>query len=181
MILKNVTVAYDKTVIDNFSYTFKDRGVYCIYAPSGRGKTTLLNVIAGLRRFKGEIENKGSISYLFQDDRLLPWLSAEGNISVVEPDKQKAQYYMSAFGVSEFADKLPGELSGGMKRRTALVRCLAFNADIYLLDEPLRGLDEVNAGIVREEIRRLGEEKLVIVVTHDESDASLLQATRILL
>ena len=178
--IKDLTVKFDKTVLKNVNLTF-EKGVYCIFAPSGRGKTTLLNAIVGLIKYKGEIDIKGSISYVFQEDRLLNWLSAKENIMLVSPDKKKAEKYMDILGVTEFQDKKAQELSGGMKRRCALVRGLAYNADIYLLDEPFRALDEQNAKKVIDIINEMAKEKLFIVVTHNEEDIKLLNAKKVLL
>ncbi len=178
--IKDLTVKFDKTVLKNVNLTF-EKGVYCISAPSGRGKTTLLNAIAGLIKYKGEIEIQGNISYIFQDDRLLNWLSAKENIMLVEPDKNMAEQLMEKLGVSEFQHKKVRELSGGMKRRCALVRGLAYNADIYLLDEPFRALDENNAQKVRDIINAMAKDKLFIVVTHNEEYIKLLNAQKVLL
>ncbi len=178
--ISNLTVKYKKTVIDGFSYEFS-KGIYCIFAPSGKGKTTLFNAIAGLVNYDGEIVCDGEISYLFQEDRLLPWLTAYKNIMLTARDKNAAEHYINKFGIAEFADKKPSEMSGGMQRRCALARCFAFGGSIYLLDEPFRGLDEGNAGLVREEIKKLGENAAVLVVTHDETDTASLNATKVIL
>ncbi len=179
--ISNLIVKFDKTVINNFNISFPSKGVFCIYAPSGTGKTTLLNAIAGLVKFSGNIEIDGKISYLFQEDRLLNWLTAKENIMIVEPENEKVIKYSDLFGVTEFIDEMPQNLSGGMKRRVALVRTLAYNADIYLLDEPFKGLDECNVEKVYNAIKEISEDKLVLVVTHNEQDAVNLNAEKILL
>ena len=166
--------------IENLTVKF-DKVVYWIYAPSGRGKTTLLNAIAGLVKYKGNIITTGKISYIFQEDRLLNWLTAKQNIMLVEPDKNTASKYIDYLGINEFENKLVQELSGGMKRRCALVRGLAFEADIYLLDEPFRALDEDNAEKVRNIIKQMADNKLFIIVTHNEEDYKLLNAKKVLL
>lgn len=176
--IKNLTVKYDKVVLDNVNLNFS-KGVYCIVAPSGTGKTTLFNAIVGLVKYSGNITVKGKISYLFQEDRLLNWLNAKENIMLVEPDEIKVQEYIKIFGVDEFFYEMPQNLSGGMKRRVALVRTLAYNADIYLLDEPFKGLDEDNAQKVREVIKDISQTKLVLIVTHDEQDILKLNAEKV--
>ncbi len=178
--IENLTVKFDKVVLQDINLNF-DKGVYCIYAPSGRGKTTLLNAIAGLVKYKGNIITKGKISYIFQEDRLLNWLTAKQNIMLVEPDKNSALKYIDYLGINEFENKLVQELSGGMKRRCALVRGLAFEADIYLLDEPFRALDEDNAEKVRNIIKQMADDKLFIIVTHNDDDYKLLNAKKVLL
>ena len=179
--IENLTVKYDKTVLNNVNLEFGKNGVYCIVAPSGTGKTTLFNAIVGLVDFSGKIVVNGKISYLFQEDRLLNWLNAKENIMLVEPDAKKVEDYSNSFGVDEFYLEMPQNLSGGMKRRVALVRTLAYDADVYLLDEPFKGLDEDNAQKVRNVIKQISQNKLVLVVTHDEEDVSKLNAEKILL
>ncbi len=178
--INNLSVSFDKKVIENFSFVF-EKGVYAVFGPSGTGKTTLLNAICGLVKFKGEISVSGKISYLFQEDRLLDWFNVEENILLVEPNKEKALAYMNKFGVDEYKEKYPKELSGGMKRRCALVRCLSYEADIILLDEPFRGLDDTNVDIVRKEIKKLAKDKLIIIVTHSEADVEALGAEKVMI
>lgn len=177
--IEDLTVKFDKVVLNKVNMTFSDNGVFCIYAPSGTGKTTLLNAIAGLVKYSGRIELNGRISYLFQEDRLLNWLNAKQNVMLLEPAEDVAQRYMNAFGVNEFESEMPQNLSGGMKRRVALARALAYDADVYLLDEPFRGLDEDNVKKVQREINKLAHNKLVLVVTHDPQDTVELNAQRI--
>lgn len=179
--IENLTVIYDKIVLDNVNMHFPSNGVFCIYAPSGTGKTTLLNAIAGLVKYSGQIKVNGRISYLFQEDRLLNWLTARQNVMLLEPVSDVAQKYMEAFGIHEFESEMPQNLSGGMKRRVALARTLAYDADIYLLDEPFKGLDEDNVKKVQNEINSLAQNKLVLVVTHDPQDAVELNAQKVLL
>lgn len=179
--IENLTVKYDKVVIENFNFHFPNSGIYCIFAPSGTGKTTLLNAIAGLIKFSGNIIVNGKISYLFQEDRLFNWLNSKENIMLVEPSIEKAEEYISAFKVDEFINDMPQNLSGGMKRRVALVRALAYEADVYLLDEPFKGLDDENAQKVRDVIKNISQNKLVLLVTHDEQDVIKLDAKKILL
>jgi NitT/TauT family transport system ATP-binding protein len=179
--IENLSVKYDKTVLSGINLQFADNGIYCIYAPSGYGKTTLLNVIAGLVKYGGNVSVDGSVSYMFQEDRLLNWMTAEENIMFVEPSKEKAEEYMRLLGINEFKNKKPQELSGGMKRRCALVRCLAFEKDIYLLDEPFKGLDEANIIVACDILKSMARNKLIILVTHNEDDVKKLDAHKILL
>ncbi len=179
--IENLTVKFDKTVIKDFSVFLPSKGVYCIFAPSGVGKTTLLNAIAGLVKYSGKIDVLGKISYLFQEDRLFNWLTVKQNIMIIEPDPEKVEKYAEAFGVNDFINEMPQELSGGMRRRVGLVRTLAFDADVFLLDEPFNGLDEENVKKVYEVIKEISKEKLVLLVTHNEQDAINLNAEKILL
>jgi len=177
--INKLSVSFDKKVIDGLTLSIHENGVYCIYAPSGRGKTTLFNAIAGLIKYSGEIKYDGRIAYLFQEDRLLPWENARNNVLIVASDSDKADYYIEKFGITDFSEKPSAKLSGGMKRRVAIARCFAYGGDIYLLDEPFKGLDRDNALLVAEEIKKLAPNAIVLVVTHDDDDTALLNAKRI--
>lgn len=138
-----------------FSYggkeVFKDfflelpAGVCCIRGVSGRGKTTLLRLIAGLLRpDRGTISGVPErVSYMFQEDRLLPWKSAAGNVAAVLPKHraEEAGFWLDAVELGKEADSLPENLSGGQRRRISLARALAFGGKLLLLDEPFEGLD----------------------------------------
>ena len=174
---EQLTVKFEKTVLCDLNFALTQNGVYCMTGPSGIGKSTLLNAIAGLVSYSGTICTEGKISYLFQEDRLLPWLNALENVRLVLKEHfERAEYYIGKFGLTEAADKMPEELSGGMRRRCALARCFAYDGNILLLDEPFRGLDNENADIVREEINALAKERIVLLVTHDPEDIGKLEA-----
>ncbi|MCL1974942.1 MAG: ATP-binding cassette domain-containing protein, partial [Firmicutes bacterium] len=142
--------------------------------PSGCGKTSLLLLLAGLLRPQaGKIqglENK-RLSMLFQEDRLLPWLSAAENVALVLPANQakEALFWLELVELAQEKEQLPGELSGGMRRRVALARALAYNGDILLLDEPTNGLDNDLTHRILERIEELYAERLIITVSHDIS------------
>ncbi len=172
--IRNLSVSFREPVFENLNCDFPDNGIFCIMATSGKGKTTFFNVIAGLIDYTGQVEKTGSVGYLFQNDRLLPWYSAKKNISLSATDTEKTEYYIKAFGIDEFEDKKVRELSGGMKRRCAIARCFAFDADIYLLDEPFRGLDDGNKQKVIDEIIKISDKKLCVVITHDKEDVTKL-------
>ena len=175
--VKDLTVNFEKTVLHDVSFTLPQNGIYCITGPSGIGKSTLLNAIAGIVPYSGTVLAEGKIAYLFQEDRLLPWFSALENVRLVLKENfDRAEYYIRKFGLSEAAGKFPAELSGGMQRRCALARCFAYDGDILLLDEPFRGLDEGNADIVRREIKDLAGRRVILVVTHDGEDIKKLAA-----
>ena len=172
--IDNVTFEYDKqTVIKDLSYEFKYRAVTAITGASGSGKTTLLYLLSGLSKAnKGNIINDHKkIAVVFQEPRLLPWLSALENVTVTGADQAQAKRLIAAlFPNEDVSKKYPDELSGGMKQRIAIARALAYDPDLLLLDEAFKGLDAktraLTADIVFNEIKG----KTCILITHDESD-----------
>lgn len=155
---------------------------------SGCGKTTLLRILAGLdREFEGTIEGVSeSISFMFQEDRLLPWQNVKGNIEFVLKDvmdktamQEAVTRMIEAVQLSGHEDKRPAELSGGMKRRVALARSFCYPARLLLMDEPFKGFDEkLNDEMIalfRELYVKTG--KNVVLVTHDLSIADKLDCT----
>lgn len=182
--LKNIDFSYgDKSVLKDFSLSLPQKGAVCLFGASGLGKTTVLRLIAGLEKpDRGTVEgfeNK-RITYIFQEDRLLPWRTAKENVALAlatEPNaERKAVAQLSALGLANDADRYPAEMSGGMCRRVAAARALAPESDVLLADEPFTGLDGENRRILASLLRKKAEEGLVLVVTHDNGDAALLNA-----
>lgn len=181
--INGATKKYGKDdVLRDFSAVFPEKGVVCLFGPSGCGKTTLLNCIAGLTELDaGEIAGIGGarVSCLFQEDRLLPWITAEENVAAVlrgagEQNLQKARELLSRVGLSGAGRKRPGELSGGMRQRVAIARALAFAGDIYLMDEPFHALDEASKQEIIALFRQKTPDCLKILVTHDRNEAEQL-------
>lgn len=181
--IKNVKKSFqEKTVLDGFSLKFPSSGTVCLFGPSGCGKTTLLNCIAGLMKpDAGEILGIDGckISYLFQEDRLLPWITAGENVAAVlrggaERNAERAGEWLKRVGLSGEAEKRPSELSGGMRRRVSIARALAYGGDLYLLDEPFRALDEKSKFGIIDLFQRETESALKILVTHDAREAESL-------
>ncbi len=173
--VKNLSFSYgDKVVFDNFCAGFSS-GISCITGPSGRGKTTLLRIIGGLEKnFQGEVKCPYSkIGYVFQEDRLLPKISAAENVLAVmsERDIKKAVNWLEKLGLEE-ADTmaLPGNLSGGQQRRIAIARCLAYEPDLILLDEPFKGLDPALAEKVAKVIKETGVPTIAVLHSKEEID-----------
>ncbi|MBQ2775722.1 MAG: ABC transporter ATP-binding protein [Clostridia bacterium] len=174
--VKNISKSFDsKKVLDNISTVIPDSGIFAVSGVSGSGKTTFMRILAGLETpDSGTIEGLDGkkISVMFQKDRLLPWHSALDNVAVV-CDKEKAKEWLKKVELSAAAGKKPSELSGGMCRRVALARALAFEGDILFLDEPFKGLDIELRDRMAELIKEFAKTKPVILITHDRWEASL--------
>lgn len=177
--LIHVRMAYgDKQIFDDLSFSFACPGQYAVLGPSGRGKTTLLRLIAGLERPRsGQIlmpENT-RIAFCFQEDRLLPFKTILENVALVCGGKETAQHWLERVGLGSEGGSYPASLSGGMKRRAALARALAFDAPVLLMDEPFRALDPDTHADMLALVREAAKNKLLILVTHDEADAKGMQ------
>ena len=171
MVCKELTVSFgDKAVLDRFSLQIPDRGVTALSGPSGCGKTTLLRVLAGLERPQGgavEDIRPQDTAILFQDDRLLPWRTVEQHLTDVLPRERWGEVPgMLALAELEGEEKTrPAALSGGMGRRLALARCLALDAQLYLLDEPFAGVDLPRALRILDRLKTLPAP--VLLVSHE--------------
>ncbi len=175
MKVTDLTVRYaDKTVLDELTLTLPDRGLTFLMGPSGRGKTTLLRVLAGLLTpDRGSVEVPGRPVMLFQEDRLFPTLDALGQVEAVLSKERRgeAPALLELVELSDAAHKRPGELSGGMARRVALARCLAVEGDLLLLDEPFAGVDLERAKRIMERLKAL--DKPILLTGHSPELAAL--------
>lgn len=177
MEIRNLCKSYGHlNILNKFSLSLPQQGIVCLLGPSGCGKTTLLRLLARLEEpDAGEIlgiDNK-KIAMVFQEDRLISSLNALRNISVVN-EHYDALSLMKALGIHEAADKPIAQLSGGMQRRVALARAIAYEGDVMLMDEPFKGLDQETKQKAMDLVRPLGQAGLLIFVTHDLSEASYL-------
>ena len=167
--LRDVTLRYgDKLVLDRLSLEIPD-GLTALSGPSGCGKTTLLRVIAGLTRPEsGTVsgENPARTAFLFQEDRLLPWRTAEQQITDVLPRGQKGEgaRWLAFAELTGEGGAYPAALSGGMARRLALARCAALGGELLLLDEPFAGVDRSRADRIMGRLRALNVP--VVLATH---------------
>ena len=179
--LKNLTLAYgEKTVIDSLDYEFPERGIVVVKGASGAGKTTLLRIISGLEKnFNGELITPENfrVALAFQEYRLFDSLTALKNLTEVlfekatPEDVSRCLSMLRRLGISESdARLLPRELSGGMKQRVSLARAFLREADALILDEPTKELDADHVRSVLELIKEQSGDRLVILVTHRESD-----------
>ncbi len=183
--IKNLTKAYDgQAVLENLSLTFDDGSFTCIMGKSGVGKTTLLNILMGLENADSGVicglDDK-KVSVVFQENRLCNNITALLNIKmVIQKDSRitddKISEYLRRIGLGNDLKKPVIEYSGGMKRRVAILRALLADFDLLIMDEPLKGLDDETKETVIALIKELTKEKTVIMTTHDDSEASLLEA-----
>ena len=164
-------------VLEDISLALPEKGFCAITGRSGRGKTTLLYLIAGLYKpDRGSIQRNGeTISMVFQEDRLLPWETAAQNDAIAST-REIAAKLLTELGLGAELDKYPKELSGGMRRRVAIARALAVGAPLVIMDEPFSGLDTENHSAAAGVILEYTAGSTLIVVTHDTGDAELLGA-----
>ncbi len=193
--LKNVSMNYQTETdeieaIKNMSFSCNEGEFLSLIGPSGCGKTTVLSIIAGLMKpTGGEIlidgkENDKSLDnlgYMLQKDQLFPWRTIEKNVFLPleikkindKPHKEYARSLLKKYGLIDFKDKYPDQLSGGMRQRAALIRTLVADPKILLLDEPFSALDYQTRLSVCDDVYGIIKEegKTAVLVTHDISEA----------
>ena len=176
----NITKTYNKTkVLDGFSLSVANGEKIVLMGESGVGKTTLLDIAAGLVKCdSGEFKTDRRIAYMFQEPRLLPTFDVQEN--VMAPLKSKDRHklgenYLKQVELWDHKDKYPSELSGGMAQRVAFARFLAFaeetDANLLLLDEPFSAIDEEMRDRMISLLLDFAKEKSVIYVTHNSTEA----------
>ena len=179
--LDNISKSYDgKTILKDFNLKLERGETAACMGASGSGKTTLLRIIAGLETAdSGRVEiNANRISVLFQEDRLLPWLNVYDNLAIVNNDDAHIRELLDAVELTSEMNKLPNELSGGMKYRLAMARCFAHDGDLLLIDEPFQGLDaETKQRIIDKLWKKKSKKKTIFLITHSEDDKKLANRT----
>ncbi len=184
------TVRGEVVAAKGLSFSVDEGEFVAIIGPSGCGKTTLLSLAAGLLKpSAGSIERRGSYGYMLQKDELFSWRTIEKNIFLpLEIRKQntpqarkRALGLAEKYGLKDFLKSYPAQLSGGMRQRAALIRTLATDPDVLLLDEPFSALDYQTRLNVCEDVSNIirSEKKTALLITHDISEAISL-ADRIL-
>ena len=176
--ITGISKSFDgKRVLENVSFTVNEGECVALTGASGAGKTTLMRIIAGLETpDSGEItfEKPMKATFVFQENRLLENKSVLENILAVVPDKNRAEYFLKRCGLYDDRAKKAKSLSGGMKRRLAIARALAYGGELYFLDEPLRELDSDTLSAVAELIKEEIKNKTAILITHDSTALTLL-------
>lgn len=196
--LKNINLTYqtlktETEAIKNTSLTISEGEFVSIVGPSGCGKTTILSMISGLLKpTSGEIllcdepvtKVSTNVGYMLQRDNLFEWLNVNQNVNIGVKinhnknclTKEKIQDLISKYGLAGFEKSKPSELSGGMRQRVSLIRTLALNPKILLLDEPFSALDYQTRLSVQNDIHSIikSENKTAILVTHDISEAVVM-------
>jgi NitT/TauT family transport system ATP-binding protein len=168
--------------LDRISLDVDEGEFVCLVGASGCGKTTLLNLVAGLDRpGAGEISVEGKPALLFQEAALFPWLTAEKNVELAlrvrnVPRAQRSRQVadlLHTVRLDGFGDRRPHELSGGMRQRVALARALAQETQVLLMDEPFGALDAITRDLLHDEIERVWTEAgiTVLFVTHNVREA----------
>lgn len=171
--------------IKDISFSIKEKEFISIVGPSGCGKSTILTILAGIiKDYEGEIiynKNKLKIGYMLQEDSLFPWrtvldnacLGLEIKKELNKKTKQNVINLLNKYGLKDFINNYPDTLSGGLKQRVALIRTLAINPDILLLDEPFSALDYQTRLALSDDLKNIikQEGKTAIMVTHDITEA----------
>lgn len=194
------TLTAETIALKDISFTVENGEFVSIVGPSGCGKSTLLNIISGLIKpssgeiyIDGEIQNGYSekLGYMFQKDQLFEWLTVLENVSLGlkikkklnDESKRKLEKLLKNYNLWDFKDHYPRQLSGGMRQRVALIRTLALDPEVLLLDEPFSALDYQTRLNVSDEIFEIikREGKTALMVTHDISEAISMSSRVIVL
>jgi ABC-type nitrate/sulfonate/bicarbonate transport system ATPase subunit len=190
-------------VIDTVSFGVAAGEFVCLLGPNGCGKTTLLRIIGGLEpATRGVVLLDGKpvvagdaherkVGVVFQEDRLLPWMTLEQNVALVlkplglaGPERRAvARRQLALAGLAGFEAYYPGRVSGGMRQRAAIARALAIQPDVLLMDEPFGALDAQNRRIMQNEVRRIWKEtgRTILFVTHSIEEAVAVGTTLVML
>ena len=190
-------------VIDSVSFDIEAGEFVCLLGPNGCGKTTLLRIIGGIEpATRGTVLLDGTpvvadrwherkVGVVFQEDRLLPWMSLHDNVELVlkplamDAGERRARTarYLTMVGLAGFEEYYPGRVSGGMRQRAAIARALAIEPDVLLMDEPFGALDAQNRRIMQNEVRRIWKEtgRTIVFVTHAIEEAVAIGTTLVML
>ena len=198
-----VSKAYAIPVLDTVSLQVEEGEFVCLLGPNGCGKTTLLRILGGLEaptagevRFDGRpVAYDGAsdlhVGVVFQEDRLLPWMTLADNVSLVlraqgldrAARRDTADRYLRFVGLTGFEGYYPNRVSGGMRQRAAIARALAIEPELLLMDEPFGSLDAQNRRVMQAEVKRIWAEtgKTIVFVTHAIEEAVSIGTTLVML
>ncbi|ASW44356.1 ATP-binding cassette domain-containing protein [Clostridium isatidis] len=188
--IKNLSKSFEEKIIfDKFNLEIKDN-INCIIGQSGGGKSTLLNIIAGLvKADNGEIigiDTNKDISYIFQEDRLIPWLTVKENMELFiydyfnkEEGIRKIREILKLLHIEEIENEYPGRLSGGIRQRVNIARAFLKPSKLILMDEPFKSLDYKIKYLIMRDLKEMLEEKdkIILFVTHDVDEAIFFNGT----
>ena len=188
--IKNLSKIYhtkekETLALENISFNIKEKEFISLVGPSGCGKSTILTILANIiKDYKGTIKyskNNPKMGYMLQEDSLFPWktvlenacLGLEIKKELNKETKQTVIHLLNKYGLKDFINSYPSSLSGGLKQRVALIRTLAINPDILLLDEPFSALDYQTRLALSDDLKNIinEENKTTIMVTHDITEA----------
>ena len=173
----------EKQVLSEVSLSVEKGNCAMIFGMSGCGKTKLLRIAAGLEKQDGgTVEKQGKTAFVFAEARLFPTATALENVTMVMREdrktaKKKALEILRAFGLENASGLYPSELSTGMAARISLARAVAYDADVYLMDEPFKSLDGEIKQSVAAFLRKFFADKTVLIISHDRAEAELMQAS----
>ena len=175
----------EKSVLRDVSGTLAANRITGLMAPSGAGKTTLLRILMGLEQAdSGWIDGLDGLrlSAVFQEDRLCDQLDGVSNLRLVTPSlsRAEARNALEAVGLADCIGQPTRELSGGQRRRVAILRGLLADYDLLILDEPFKGLDRETKQLVIEDTQRRCTGKTALLVTHDPTELDALGVTELL-
>lgn len=187
--IKNLKKIYhtpkqETLAVENFSFDLKEGEFVAIVGPSGCGKSTILSILSGLEDSSDGnfiFKNNAKVGYMLQQDALFEWktilknclLGLEINNNLTKENKEYVISLLNNYGLGDFINSYPNNLSGGMRQRVALIRTLALKPDILLLDEPFSALDYQTRLAVSDDVYKIlkKEKKSAIIVTHDLAEA----------